>query len=311
MPDPSPVIRVAAPHEQRAALELALRPLPAASRGPLLDAVGATAGHPLGPLDALLVAVERERVVAATWAQPSPGAAAALWPPEWVGARPPHASAVELALVKGAAAACDAAGIALTQALFEIADDPRIAALQGARFREIAKLRYLGRTIRAADSPTAPDAVLTFEPLTQRDHSRLKRLLKRTYIDSLDCPGLDDYRDLDDVLESYRATGRYDALGWQFVQQGGDDIGVVIVAEHPDADQAELIYMGLVPEARGQGHGARLIKRAIRLAADYGSDQLMVAVDEGNTPARRAYERAGFASWAKRSVYVRARDVAG
>lgn len=298
---------VAAEHDRRSALELALRSLPAESRGPLLDAVVSAAEHPLGPLDALIVAIERGKVVAATWAQPSPGKAAALWSPEWARKRPKAAQATETAMIAAAARACDAAGVTMTQTLFEQADDPRIAALLAMGFRKIATLQYLGRSIRGADRDAAEGGGLVYEPYSPREHARFKRLLSRTYIDSLDCPGLEEYRDLDDVLVGYRATGAYEPNHWLLVRQGDKDVGAVIVAEHPGTDQAELIYMGLVPEARGQGHGDRLVKRALSLAAEIGVDQLMVAVDDANAPARRVYERAGFAEWAKRYVYVRPR----
>ncbi|QDV79796.1 GNAT family N-acetyltransferase [Botrimarina mediterranea] len=301
-------IRVAAEPERRQALELVLRPLAPESRGPLLDAVAGAEPHALGPLDALLVAVDGERVVAATWAQPSPGKAASLWPPEWVGKRPQDAQLAEAALIAKAAQACDAAGVAMTQTLFERSDDARIAALAEAGYDKIATLQYMGRSIRGADRKAAGDDALSFEPYSPREHGRLKRLLTATYIDSLDCPGLEVYRDLDDVLAGYRATGIYDPRHWLVASRDGEDVGVVLVAEHPGTDQAELIYMGLTPAARGRGYGKRLVQQAISAAASIGVDQLMVAVDEGNAPAKRLYQRAGFAAWAKRYVYVRPRS---
>jgi mycothiol synthase len=321
MSTPSPLIRVAAEHERRLALELVLRPLPPESRGPLLDAMANAGKHPLGALDALLVAVEGDDLVAATWAQPSPGKAAALWAPEWDRKRPKDAQVAEAALVAAAAQACDAAGVAMTQTLFEVSNDARIASVLAAGYYKIATLQYLGRSIRGADrkatggphkaagdnlAATGGDA-LTFEPYSPREHTRLKRLLMATYIDSLDCPGLETYRDLDDVLAGYRATGIYDPRHWLMASCEGEDVGVVLVAEHPGTDQAELIYMGLTPQARGRGLGMRLVQQAIAEAAAIGVDQLMVAVDEGNSPARRVYELAGFAVWAKRYVYVRPR----
>ena len=307
MTTPPPLIRVATEHERHKALELVLRPLPPESRGPLLDALANAQTHPLGPLDALLVAISGHQIVAATWAQPSPGKAAALWPPEWARKRPKDAQRVESALLANAIQACDAAGVAMTQTLFERSDDARIASLLTAGYYKIATLLYLGRSIRGADSKASADETLTFEPYSPREHARLKRLLTSTYIDSLDCPGLDAYRDLDDVLAGYRATGVYDPQHWLIASREGEDVGVVLVAEHSGTEQAELIYMGLTPEARGQGFGMRLVHQAIATAATIGVDQLMVAVDEGNKPARRVYERAGFAAWAKRYVYVRPR----
>lgn len=303
-----PLIRVAANEaERREALSLALSPLDPGARGPLLDAVGAAEPQRLGPLDALFVAIQAGQVAAAAWAQPSPGRAAALWPPEWAGRRPVGAVAVEAALVAAAMRAVDAAGVEMTQALFENADDPRVEALGRGGFRKIAELDYLGRTIPGA-AVRAAETLLSFEPHTQRGHARLKRVLRQTYVASLDCPGLDDLREVEDVLTGYRATGRYDPQHWLIASDlDGHDVGVVLVSEHPDADQAELIYMGVTHDARGRGLGARLIDQAVRVAASMGVDHLMAAVDRANTPAKRLYERAAFSRWAERHVYVRGR----
>lgn len=307
MPPEPPTIRVANAAQQRTALELVLRPLAPESRGPLLDAIGTAGPQSLGPLDALFIAESGGEVVAAVWAQPAPGRAAALWPPEWIAERPEGWAATELALVRATTAACDAAGVAMTQALFEIAGDSRTGALETAGFYKMAELRYLGRSVPSPAEPIA-QAEFNFSTFSPTDHARLKRLLTLTYTDSLDCPGLDDLRDLEDVLIGYRSTGRYDPAHWLIVDDGEKDVGVLLMAEHPDAEQAELIYMGVTPEARGRGLGKLLIQQALATAAEMGVDHLMVAVDRENKPARRLYEGAGFAAWARRHVYVRARN---
>ncbi len=308
MPSDPPAIHVATAAQQRVALELSLRPLAPESRGPLLDTLANGPPQVLGPLNALLVAEQDNEVVAACWAQPAPGRAAALWPPEWASeTRPVGGEATERALVAAAAAACDAAGVTMTQALFEFAGDSRTGSLESAGFYKIAELQYLGRSITPADKADEASE-FSFEGFSPSDQARLKRLLARTYVDSLDCPGLDDLRDLDEVLAGYRATGRHDPSHWLLVREGDSDVGVLLMAEHPDADQAELIYMGVAPEARGRGLGRQILRRALATAAEMGVEHLMVAVDRRNTPARRLYEEAGFAAWAHRHVWVRARN---
>ena len=56
------------------------------------------------------------------------------------------------------------------------------------------------------------------------------------------------------------------------------------------------------PEYRGQGHGARLLAIAERLAADAGSAGLSLIVLDANAGARRLYERAGYRQIAERAV---------
>lgn len=299
-------VRVAAPVERQAALELALRPLAIENRGPLLDALRALPATGLGALDALVVAV-RSGVEAAAWAQPTPGRGAAFWAPEWRGSPPPEARAVETRLAAVAMRIADQSGVAVSQCLFENPVDLRREAIENAGFRRIATLEYLGTTVRGVRRHHAEGGGLEFRVIESRDYGRLKRLLERTYIDSLDCPAMGDVRDLDDVVAGYRATGRHDPSGWRFAVEGGVEVGVVLVADHPDADQAELVYMGLTPEARGQGFGRGLIAEALAIAAEFGADQLMTAVDTANTPARKLYGRAGFAAWATREVFTRPR----
>ena len=116
MAAPALQIGVALPHERRAALELVLRSVAPEGRQALVDAVAGQPRERLGPIDALIVARDGDRVVAATWAQPSPGRAAGLWPPETSDDR--AAVAID-ALIAAALRAIDAAGVAMTQVLFE------------------------------------------------------------------------------------------------------------------------------------------------------------------------------------------------
>jgi predicted N-acetyltransferase YhbS len=56
----------------------------------------------------------------------------------------------------------------------------------------------------------------------------------------------------------------------------------------------ELVYMGIVPEARGKGLGDGLIRLGINALAEEGGGHIVTAVDAANGPARRLYHRHGF-----------------
>jgi ribosomal protein S18 acetylase RimI-like enzyme len=65
--------------------------------------------------------------------------------------------------------------------------------------------------------------------------------------------------------------------------------------------------MGVVPAARGRKCGERIIRFALGVAAKRGAERTVLAVDEANDPALRAYQRAGFVAWDRRIVYARLR----
>ncbi len=107
-----------------------------------------------------------------------------------------------------------------------------------------------------------------------------------------------------EVLDGYRAQGRHLPEHWYSVQFRGNDVGVLILADHPTAGNCELVYMGVVPPARGSGLGERIVRRALAAAVEIGAQRLVLAVDAANGPALELYRRAGFVEWDRRTVYA-------
>jgi ribosomal protein S18 acetylase RimI-like enzyme len=237
------------------------------------------------------------------------------------------------ALLRAAAEFVDDCRIPLAQIVVGEEDGYGDAMLARSGFPRFAELAYLFAETSAAgetdhfsgsspettdrlsgSSPAAleRDAIrqcegLHFVPRAGDEPLRLAALLEQTYIGTLDCPGLDGVRPMDEVLEGYRAQGRHRPEEWYFVQEAGEDIGALILTEHPGVENWELVYMGLVPRARGRNCGLRIIRFALDTAARHGAQRLVLAVDANNLPALRAYERAGFIAWDRRIVYARLR----
>jgi mycothiol synthase len=151
---------------------------------------------------------------------------------------------------------------------------------------------------------TRPTSELTFEPYTDEHATRLAKILELTYLDTLDCPELNGVRSPIDTIAGYRATGEFRPGAWSIVQHQGEDIGCVLLAFHPPW-MAELIYMGLIPQARGRGWGRALTEWALWTARQMNCAVLSVAVDGRNTPARRTYQQAQFAPFDQRRVMLR------
>jgi GNAT superfamily N-acetyltransferase len=89
------------------------------------------------------------------------------------------------------------------------------------------------------------------------------------------------------------------------VRHADQDVGCLILADHPRYENMELVYMGVVPEGRGQGWGIEVVRHAQRLARRAGRQRLVLAVDASNQPAIRMYASAGFQAWDQRRVYYR------
>jgi RimJ/RimL family protein N-acetyltransferase len=61
--------------------------------------------------------------------------------------------------------------------------------------------------------------------------------------------------------------------------------------------RAKVVGMYVVPEAKGQGVGARLLQALLAHSRTEGLESLVLTVTEGNEAARRLYERCGFRSF--------------
>ena len=95
---------------------------------------------------------------------------------------------------------------------------------------------------------------------------------------------------------------------WLVFRDGGRDVGVLVFADHPEQNAWELVYMGVVAEARGRGFGREMVGIGLQSALRSGRDNLVLAVDGRNVFARRIYESFGFCGFDVKSVYVRTGD---
>lgn len=292
------------PVAQRAeALRILHAGLPADQQIALVHALEA-AGHQddasfAGLLIAVASQVESKEVVGAAWVQLAAGQTAVVWLPA---ANSPAATA----LLQAVAAFLDEHHIALAQFLVGDESTVDIEQLALADFQKLAKLAYL--TVDNRWFPTKqPSSELVFLPKASEDAERLAPLLLRTYEGSRDCPQLNGVRNSSDVLTGYREQGTFDPDRWFFIQHEDSDVGALILTAHADSGNWELVYMGLTPEARGNGWGRHILDFALWQAGLGGAERLVLAVDEANQPALEMYQRAGFVAWDYRTVYARLR----
>jgi len=250
----------------------------------------------------LYVALCGDAICGAAWGQRQLGNIAVFWPPKLM---PGEQEQTALRLAEAVARALDDTAIEMTQAILPSADSSAVPALRHVGFRHLADLLYLACEADRFPAEPPDSGSLEFEVYGDSHNRRLAKVIERTYEDTLDCVGLNGVRSMDDIITGYRGTGIFCRENWLIVHRGGQDVGVLLLADHAQAGHWELMYMGLAPEARGHGYGRRITQHAAWLAEKAGVERIVLAVDAANGPARRMYESTGFEIWDRRTVYVR------
>jgi mycothiol synthase len=293
---------VECPENRRAdAIELVLRELTPEQQIAIVASMPLPKGNALEPFATLFVVMDGEQLVAAVWAQPHAGHTATLWTPQFATTNDDR---LARALIDTCIRRVGESDTAIVQAIIEPSSARPTNLLQDAGFSHAANLLYLEWFSEVLE--VGCSTLLRFETYNAQLKSRMKNVIGRTYVGSLDCPILDKMRSLDDVLDGYQATGDFDPNLWMIASAEGLDVGVLLLAPYTKTQQIELMYMGVVPEARSRGIGAALLRCAQSAAVERRAEKLLLAVDAENSPARTLYQRAGFREWSQRRVYLRA-----
>jgi ribosomal protein S18 acetylase RimI-like enzyme len=219
-----------------------------------------------------------------------------------------HADRIAHDLLEAAVRIAAAGGARLVQALLEPNAGTVANQLRRAGFQQVAELQYLVSSPQ--NFPTSPPAErLAFEPWSAAAQGRLESVVERSYVGTRDCPQLNGVRLTSEVLAGYRSAGPFDPQRWLLVRHAGQDVGCLLLVEHPQKIW-ELAYMGLTPEARGQGWGLELTRHGQWLARQAGASRFVLAVDATNAPALRIYAAAGLDCWDRRGAWLRILDPA-
>ena len=256
------------------------------------------------------VPVRRSRLVSASLAIELPGATSLIMVPD---AAPDHEVPPEatLATLKALVPAEFARGQGLLQALVSPSHDTQPRLFRDAGFSFLTRLLYLDLRCRAGLEPVNPrplcccdKTAINWIPYTSSMHALFLSALELTYVESLDCPGLAGLRSAPDILAGHRATGDTGSKLWWMAEVDHSPVGVLLLSHHRRAASVEVVYMGVVPSARGRGVGDALLFKAIRETQDIAADSLALAVDRANTPARRLYARFGFTLKQRRDAWI-------
>ena len=257
-------------------------------------------------LENLCLAVDAEQILGAVLAVRRPGSAAFLWPPVVRNRDGVSVASVARELLETVGRRLDNQQIVFTQCLLDPADAQGSAVLDQGGVPRVTDLILLSRSL-SKNSVEAPLAELSAEIYTTERENRFARIVELTYAGTLDCPVLAQNRTGEESLESHRATGRFDPDAWRIYRFQGSDVGVLLLAEHPERDTWEVAYLGVIHEHRGRGFGRAILQDGLRLAARSGSRDIEIAVDAGNAPALALYRSLGFVELRRFAVHLRLR----
>ncbi len=253
-----------------------------------------------GKVGGLHVAEAEGRIVSACAVLDLPGGVGLLMLPPAAPEQCPEGLAELLALASQSARQ---RGRRFVQVMLEPAMAGQVEpALLHAGFSRLATLQYMHRN---AYDPVAvrPVEGVNWLTLADTDEATFAAVILRTYIESRDCPALTGVRSMRDVMASHRGAGVFDPLGWYLLEYRQERVGVLITARTPVSGNLDVVYVGLVPEARGKGLGRLCMHRAIQRARDLALSGVTLAVDASNQPACRLYAGMGFSVYSRKDVW--------
>lgn len=195
-------------------------------------------------------------------------------------------------------------GTALLQALLPPSQKAEGNLLADAGYTRLAELIYMEGPLPASRDEVRNDPPVT--PYSPQREELFGRVIESTYADTLDCPGLEGIRRIEDTLVGHRNSGVFRPELWFLYGHEDSPDGVALLNEVSDsnAQAVELVYMGVTPSARGHGLGRRMLAHAMSQAKAAGYSRLLLAVDDRNTPAMRLYQHAGMRETMRRIAWI-------
>ena len=250
--------------------------------------------------EGIVVARTAGNLIGAVISMPTPGAGGLIWPPQVV-PEGPGAPDIEDQLVRHASAWLRRGGAKVAQAML-MPDEVQLAVpLVRNGFAHTTTLCYLRLNLHDA-TPTGADS-LTFHPYPN-ERLLFQRTLLETYEGTDDCPELTGVRSIDEIIEGHRAQGSTGDERWWLARSSTGAVGVLLLARLVECDGWDVAYVGVRPEARRQGFGRQLMRKAIAEAQRAGGAQLTLSVDKRNHPAWNLYASMGFTLFDEREVFL-------
>ncbi|WP_166821790.1 GNAT family N-acetyltransferase [Thalassoroseus pseudoceratinae] len=172
-------------------------------------------------------------------------------------------------------------------------------------FPWVTDLHYLLHTLETTTENQPPDwERISYEPGNTGQTQLFASVLERTWEQTQDCPELNGLRTGLQALDGHREGVQDDELAWSLFTHRERPIGLCLVNPR-EGNLSEIVYVGVVPEARGNGYGRAMVSDALRTAREQQHRGVVLAVDSRNEVARRIYRDLGFSEVDRLSVYLR------
>jgi mycothiol synthase len=171
-------------------------------------------------------------------------------------------------------------------------------------FEHITGLWYLRYDFQKPTAGRARKCHLTYRTYRSADPDAFHQTLLRTYEGTRDCPEVNGVRTLEEIMAGHKSQGIHDPERWWLAEREGKPVGLLLLTETPEWQAWDISYIGVVPEARRQGVGKELARKALAEARQAGATQLTLAVDARNEPAWKLYLGLGFEIFDEREVYL-------
>jgi ribosomal protein S18 acetylase RimI-like enzyme len=147
---------------------------------------------------------------------------------------------------------------------------------------------------------------IAYRPMTDEDLPFVARLYASTRAREVAATGWPAEMQAAFLDQQHRAQhmsyrGAYPDAEWLIVEQGGDAIGRVYLAE--TADELLLIDISFLPDRTGQGLGGAILADLLAFAG--AKDKRVGLHVEKFNPAKRLYERLGFTFAEDNGLYER------
>jgi len=153
----------------------------------------------------------------------------------------------------------------------------------------------------AGQTPAASLHWAAWETLTS---GQQLALLAAVGHESKDCCLLREILSVEDLLAGFYQQDAHAPAHWHVLWADDEPapVGVLLLAPRHEVNRWELMLMGVVPAWRRQGLGRYILNDALTLAQQAGALELLLSVDQANTPAFDLYSRAGFSEYARQQV---------